>query len=38
MDERLVKALERIAAYLPWVVTGELVIALLVAAILVSGV
>lgn len=29
MDERLVKSLERIAAYLRWVITGEILIALL---------
>lgn len=33
MDERLVKSLERIARYLRWVIGGEIVIALLLAAL-----
>jgi hypothetical protein len=36
LDERLVKALEKIAAYLPWVVVGEVVIALLLAALVLT--
>lgn len=34
MDERLIQVLDRIAFYLTWVCIGEVVIALLLAALL----